>query len=171
VWLDVGWDEADWLQFGLFLHPELREAVDAFFAALPEPEPEIVAEARDSEPSVTTSAPTTTSAVDTSYWGGASGYPSGNEPGFVNGYPCGGDLPPCSVLAGESGGNPHAVNWGGCGGNNCYGLWQFSGEWACDLGLPCDLLTATVEQQNAAARTLFAGGAGCGNWSATDPNC
>jgi hypothetical protein len=107
-----------------------------------------------------------TAGVDTSYHAGASGYPGGWEPGFINGYPCGGDLPPCYVMARESGGNPSAVNWGGCSGTNCYGLWQFGGFWDCKLGQPCGIASWTVEQQNAAARTLWAGGSGCGNWDA-----
>lgn len=80
--------------------------------------------------------------------------------------PCGGDLPPCWVAQRESGGRYDAVNWGGCGGRNCYGKWQFSGAWAGELGLPADLLTATPEQQDAAARQLWAGGRGCSNWAA-----
>lgn len=80
--------------------------------------------------------------------------------------PCGGDLPPCWVKARESGGNYGAVNWGGCGGANCYGAWQFGGFWAGKLGLPEDIINATPEQQDEAARILWAGGAGCGNWAA-----
>ena len=80
--------------------------------------------------------------------------------------PCGGDLPPCSVAHDESGGSYTAFNATGCDGRGCYGKWQFSGEWACKLGLPCDLSHATPEQQDAAARTLWAGGAGCSNWAA-----
>lgn len=81
--------------------------------------------------------------------------------------PCGGgDYPPCSVAQRESGGNYNAVNWGGCGGSNCYGKWQFSGEWAGQLGLPTDLQNATPAQQDEAARLLWNGGAGCGNWAA-----
>ncbi len=80
--------------------------------------------------------------------------------------PCGGDLPPCHVKQRESGGNYNAINPTGCGGRGCFGAWQFSGEWACKLGLPCDLATATPEQQDEAARILWRGGAGCSNWAA-----
>lgn len=80
--------------------------------------------------------------------------------------PCGGDLPPCEVKQRESGGNYSAVNPTGCGGRGCFGAWQFSGEWAGRLGLPLDLSTATPEQQDAAARELWADGRGCSNWSA-----
>lgn len=79
---------------------------------------------------------------------------------------CGGDLPPCYVMQRESGGDYSAVNPTGCGGNGCYGRWQFSGAWAGKLGLPSDLSTATPEQQDEAARQLWNGGAGCSNWGA-----
>lgn len=81
--------------------------------------------------------------------------------------PCGGtDYPPCYVAARESGGDYGAYNPHGCDGHGCYGKWQFSGAWACRLGLPCDLATATPEQQDNAARILWNGGAGCSNWGA-----
>lgn len=79
---------------------------------------------------------------------------------------CGGDLPPCWVMAQESGGDIHAVNWGGCGGNNCYGKWQFSGAWACHFGLSCDIASWTEAEQDYAARTLWDNGRGCSHWSA-----
>lgn len=80
--------------------------------------------------------------------------------------PCGGDLPPCSVAWAESRGDYGAVNPTGCGGQGCFGKWQFSGSWAGKLGLPLDLRTATPEQQDNAARLLWAGGAGCSHWGA-----
>lgn len=81
--------------------------------------------------------------------------------------PCGGtDYPPCYVAARESGGSYSAYNPGGCGGNGCYGKWQFSGAWAGRLGLPTNLAAATPAQQDAAARALWAHGAGCSNWAA-----
>lgn len=79
---------------------------------------------------------------------------------------CGGDLPPCYVVARESGGSYTAVNATGCGGNGCFGKYQFSGAWAGKLGLPADIARATPAQQDAAARELWADGAGCSNWSA-----
>lgn len=79
--------------------------------------------------------------------------------------PCGGDLPPCSRVQIESGGTWDAFNDGGCGGNNCYGPYQFSGAWAGKLGLPLDLTQTTHEQWVAAARELWDNGAGCSNWS------
>lgn len=76
------------------------------------------------------------------------------------------DLPPDWVIQRESGGDYAAFNPTGCGGAGCYGRYQFSGEWAGKLGLPADLSTATPAQQDAAARELWNGGAGCGNWDA-----
>lgn len=100
----------------------------------------------------TTAAPETTESVIRSW-------PSSFQP-------CGGAYPPCSVVENESGGDYGAYNPGGCGGRGCFGKWQFSGEWACRLGLPCDLASATPQQQDEAARILWNGGAGCSNWSA-----
>lgn len=79
---------------------------------------------------------------------------------------CGGEYPPCYVAQRESGNTYNAFNPTGCGGNACYGRWQFSGAWAGKLGLPQDLSQATPDQQDAAARELWAGGAGCSNWAA-----
>lgn len=79
---------------------------------------------------------------------------------------CGGDLPPCYVMHRESGGSYTAYNPRGCGGHACYGKWQFSGAWAGKLGLPVDIGSATPVEQDAAARALWAGGAGCSNWDA-----
>lgn len=67
---------------------------------------------------------------------------------------------PCEIVMHESGGN-YSTNTG----NGYYGAYQFSSQWACRLGLPCDLASATPEQQDAAAALLWNGGAGCGNWS------
>lgn len=111
----------------------------------------------------TTAPPTTTTTTANA---GSTAAFQGNSTGSINGYPCGGDLPPCYVLDRESGGDPTAYNADGCNGNGCYGLWQFSGEWAGKLGLPTDIASATVDQQNNAARTLWNGGRGCRNWAA-----
>lgn len=102
----------------------------------------------------------------------------GTDPGIVADSgslaPCGGDLPPCWVKARESHGNYGAVNSSGCRWTDksgtvhvgCFGAWQFGTMWAGRLGLPDDLSTATPAQQDAAARELWAGGRGCGNWGA-----
>lgn len=71
---------------------------------------------------------------------------------------CGGNLPPCSVMMRESGGNIHAYNPTGCGGRGCYGKWQ------CDPR-SCNG-TGTEAEQDAEAAQLWNGGAGCGNWAA-----
>ncbi len=84
---------------------------------------------------------------------------------------CGGDLPPCYVMQRESGGQANAVNPTGCGGRGCYGLWQFDPTtWdstANAMGRP-DLVgnyLPSVDDQNAVARFLYAGGAGAGHWA------
>lgn len=85
----------------------------------------------------------------------------------VNGYPCGGtELPPCYVMRRESGGNPNAYNARGCNGHGCYGLWQFSGAWACHFGLSCDIAHWTPDEQTSAARQLWNHGRGCTHWAA-----
>lgn len=112
------------------------------------------------------SPPAAASSIDTSYWSSDEAASYSWEPGTFAGYPCGGDLPPCGVMKRESGGNPHAVNAGGCNGHGCFGLWQFSGEWDCKLGQRCGIATWSVDEQNAAARALWANGAGCSNWDA-----
>ena len=81
--------------------------------------------------------------------------------GTVNGYPCGGNLPPCSVLACESGGNPTADN----PRSSASGLWQIiSSTWDYHAGYPT-AASAPVEVQNEKAAQLFAGGAGIGHWA------
>ena len=86
--------------------------------------------------------------------------------GSINGYPCGGDLPPCWVLARESGGNPRAVNPTGCGGYTCGGLWQFDPRTWASFGGYLYAQDAPVDVQNEKARLTWAGGRGCSHWSA-----
>lgn len=86
--------------------------------------------------------------------------------GSVNGYPCGGGLPPCWVLRRESGGNPRAVNRTGCGGRTCGGLWQFDPRTWGGYGGYQFAQHAPVNVQNAKARSLWAGGRGCSHWAA-----
>jgi hypothetical protein len=84
---------------------------------------------------------------------------------------CGGDLPPCDVLWRESRGQADAVNRScGC----AFGLWQFQQPtWdstARAIGR-LDLVGRRASDvdpgtQDAMAAALWAGGAGCGNWSA-----
>lgn len=86
---------------------------------------------------------------------------AGNPAGQVNGYPCGGDLPPCHVLARESGGNPLADN----PISTACGLWQFlTGTWNSFGGYPT-ACHAPPEVQNEKARLVWDGGNGCSHWS------
>ena len=80
----------------------------------------------------------------------------------MNGYQCGGDLPPCWVLARESGGNPLAEN----PTSTASGLWQFLDSTWAGYGGFGHASHAPVDVQNARARQLWAGGAGCSHWSA-----
>lgn len=83
--------------------------------------------------------------------------------------PCGGEYPPCWRVQTESRGDYSAFNPTGCsyrGRSGCYGKWQFGWFWGGKLGLPLDLAQATPAQQDEAARLLWNGGAGCGNWDA-----
>lgn len=84
---------------------------------------------------------------------------------------CGGSLPPCFVLARESGGNLTAVSPAGyCAnageGGHCYGKWQFGlptwGGW----GGYANPIDAPESVQDDRARAVWAGGAGCSAWAA-----
>lgn len=82
--------------------------------------------------------------------------------GEVNGYPCGGGLPPCRVLACESGGSPTARN----PRSSASGLWQvIRSTWASFGGYP-EAYMAPWEVQNEKARLLWAGGRGAFHWKA-----
>lgn len=85
----------------------------------------------------------------------------GNPAGSVNGYPCGGDLPPCYVLQRESRGNPGAEN----PVSSASGLWQFiDGTWN-GFGGYSHASDAPPDVQNEKARQTWAGGAGAGHWA------
>jgi hypothetical protein len=85
-----------------------------------------------------------------------------NSAGKINGYPCGGDLPPCWVLRRESHGDPKAEN----PHSSASGLWQIvDGTWAHFAGYSHASL-APPSVQNHKAILLWAHGAGCGHWSA-----
>lgn len=74
---------------------------------------------------------------------------------------CGGPLPPCYVLARESGGNPRAQN----PHSSASGLWQFvDGTWA-GYGGYAHAKDAPITVQNARAAQVWAGGAGASNWA------
>lgn len=79
---------------------------------------------------------------------------------------CGGDLPPCWVMRRESGGDPTAVNWTGCGGRGCYGKWQFDPRTAEAEGYPGRMDLQPESVQDDLARQVWAGGAGCSAWAA-----
>jgi hypothetical protein len=81
--------------------------------------------------------------------------------GTVNGYPCGGNLPPCTVLRCESGGNPNAEN----PTSTASGLWQIiDGTWN-GYGGYTHAADAPPDIQNQKAADLYAGGAGGGHWA------
>lgn len=76
--------------------------------------------------------------------------------------PCGGDLPPCEVKWRESHGDYNAVSPDGL----YRGAWQFAyGTWGGYGGYAL-ANEAPPELQDARAREVWAGGAGCGHWGA-----
>lgn len=79
---------------------------------------------------------------------------------------CGGDLPPCWVMMQESGGDIGQVYASGCGGFGCYGKWQFDPRTSEGLGYPLTMDQYPESVQDEAARSLWAGGAGCSHWNA-----
>lgn len=82
--------------------------------------------------------------------------------GTVNGYPCGGSLPTCHVLACESHGNPTAQN----PRSTASGLWQILDSTWARFGGFARAMYAPVDVQNAKARLLWRGGAGAFHWRA-----
>ncbi|MGN6693915.1 MAG: transglycosylase family protein [Aquihabitans sp.] len=75
---------------------------------------------------------------------------------------CGGDLPPCYVMMRESGGNIRARN----PSSSASGKWQFIRSTWAGYGGYSDAYLAPESVQDAKARELWAGGAGCGHWNA-----
>lgn len=76
---------------------------------------------------------------------------------------CGGSLPPCWVMMRESGGDPTVWNAQGSGAS---GKWQFMpGTWA-GYGGYTHAAYAPESVQDAKARIVWDGGAGCQHWSA-----
>lgn len=96
----------------------------------------------------------------------------------IRGFPCGGDLPPCSVLRRESmmaadpprvwNGNCYmpAGSLGQCGRSTASGLWQVLRSTWRGFGGYVNAADAPADVQNAFARQLWDGGAGCSHWSA-----
>lgn len=103
---------------------------------------------------------------DAAWWASQEGY-DGSYPAGL----CGGDLPPCWVLARESGGDPRIWN-GGCyngpcpGGSTASGKWQFLRSTWAGYGGYLNAADAPVEVQDAKARITWAGGQGCSHWAA-----
>lgn len=74
---------------------------------------------------------------------------------------CGGNLPPCSVMECESGGDPTAQN----PNSSASGKWQvIDSTWNNYGGYP-SAASAPESVQDAFAAQLYAGGAGRGHWS------
>lgn len=75
---------------------------------------------------------------------------------------CGGDLPPCYVMMRESGGNVAIKN----PTSSASGKWQFLDSTWQGHGGYAHASDAPESVQDAKARQLWAGGAGCSHWSA-----
>jgi hypothetical protein len=86
------------------------------------------------------------------------------EAGPTSLQPCGGDLPPCYVKMRESGGDYSARNNSEPGA--ACGAWQIIGSTWAGYGGYSEACQAPPAVQDAKARELWAGGAGCGHWSA-----
>ena len=79
----------------------------------------------------------------------------------------------------ESGGDPTAVNWTGCGGRGCYGKWQFDpvtfipgctvSKWnagTCGTYQGYQFANEAPEDvQDARAREIYDNGRGCSHWN------
>lgn len=152
--------------------PAPREVATSAATAAPDtPEPTIRPTPRPKPPTAAPTAPPTPLAE-----------PVGDEApiqatGSINGHPCGGQLPPCSVLDRESGGDPRV--WNGrcyaptghrgrspCGTSSASGLWQFvRGTWD-EYGGYLNAADAPPEIQNRKARKVWNGARGCDHWKA-----
>lgn len=75
---------------------------------------------------------------------------------------CGGGLPPCYVMERESGGNIRAEN----PTTTASGKWQFIDATWNGFGGYSHASRAPESVQDARARQVWAGGAGCANWAA-----
>lgn len=127
------------------------------------------------EPTTTTTAAPTTTTTKPFVRAASASRPVVVTAGTVNGYPCGGELPPCWVLKRESGGDPRIWNGrcympagstGQCGRSSASGLWQFLRSTWAGFGGYLNAADAPPELQNEKARLLWAGGRGCRHWAA-----
>lgn len=107
----------------------------------------------------TTAAPTTTVAPPTTVAPAPAAPVAAPAPASGR---CGGDLPPCWVMQRESGGNIHAQN----PHSSASGKWQFIRSTWAGYGGYAEAHLAPESVQDAKARELWAGGSGCGHWSA-----
>lgn len=95
-----------------------------------------------------------------------------SQPGYNGSMPsgaCGGDLPPCSVMNRESGGDPTAVSpLGYCstGDTRCRGKWQWDETTWANFGGYAHANDAPESVQDEKARLVWAGGQGCSHWAA-----
>jgi hypothetical protein len=80
---------------------------------------------------------------------------------------CGGDLPSCEIMERESGGSLTAQN----PTSSASGKWQFIDSTWNDYGGYPTAADAPEDVQDAKARELWAGGAGCSHWSQTASGC
>lgn len=89
-------------------------------------------------------------------------YRSTSSPATYGTGACGGDLPPCSVMMCESGGNLTVYNHSGSGAS---GKWQIMpGTWN-GYGGYANAADAPESVQDARAREIYRGGAGRRAWS------
>lgn len=161
-------DGAFWLQFAALVDEGARADIDAWFSAISEqieaarPEPGTGAASIPYPSLGPTSIHLAPAGTNTGMGAVTEAYPSGWEPGSINGFPCGQPLPPCFVMARESGGNPTAEN----PVSSASGLWQFIDSTWDGFGGYAHASWAPVDVQNEKARLTWAGGAGCGHWGA-----
>ncbi len=125
--------------------------------AAPAPAPEPIVEVTTTEPTTVVTHPrkqTSTTTAEAAY---------ATAPANTSSGACGGSLPPCYVLARESGGSLTVYNYSGSGAS---GKWQFMpGTWA-GYGGYTNAADAPEYIQDAKAREVWAGGSGCHHWDA-----
>lgn len=82
---------------------------------------------------------------------------------------CEGKVIPAHIVMRESRCNYGSVNWGGCGGNNCYGMYQIDGRhwtsWGNTPGACSDLNWEVSAEQDECANRLSSGGTNLRPWS------